>query len=31
MARALARDARLIVMDEPSAVLDPDEVRTCSG
>jgi ribose transport system ATP-binding protein len=27
MARALARDARLIVMDEPSAVLDPDEVR----
>ena len=27
MARALARDARLIVMDEPSAVLDQDEVR----
>jgi ribose transport system ATP-binding protein len=27
MARALARDAQLIVMDEPSAVLDPDEVR----
>ena len=27
MARALARDARLIVMDEPSAVLDPEEVR----
>ncbi|MFC4944078.1 sugar ABC transporter ATP-binding protein [Pseudonocardia sp. GCM10023141] len=27
MARALARDARLIVMDEPSAVLDPDEVQ----
>jgi ribose transport system ATP-binding protein len=27
MARALARQARLIVMDEPSAVLDPDEVR----
>ena len=26
MARALARDARLIVMDEPSAVLDPEEV-----
>src|SRR3954469_21376448 len=26
MARALARQARLIVMDEPSAVLDPDEV-----
>ena len=24
MARALARDARLIVMDEPSAVLDPE-------
>ncbi len=28
MARALARDARLIVMDEPSAVLDPQEVAT---
>ncbi|MBW0119323.1 ATP-binding cassette domain-containing protein, partial [Pseudonocardia abyssalis] len=27
MARALARDARLIVMDEPSAVLDPHEVE----
>src|SRR3954454_363695 len=27
MARALARQARLIIMDEPSAVLDPDEVR----
>jgi ribose transport system ATP-binding protein len=27
MARALARQARLIVMDEPSAVLDPEEVR----
>jgi ribose transport system ATP-binding protein len=26
MARALSRDARLIVMDEPSAVLDNDEV-----
>ncbi|MFE1442787.1 sugar ABC transporter ATP-binding protein [Streptomyces sp. NPDC058739] len=26
MARALSRDARLIVMDEPSAALDPDEV-----
>ncbi|MEE1926951.1 sugar ABC transporter ATP-binding protein [Streptomyces sp. TRM 70351] len=26
MARALSRDVRLIVMDEPSAVLDPDEV-----
>lgn len=26
MARALSRDARLIVMDEPSAVLDSDEV-----
>ena len=26
MARALSHDARLIVMDEPSAVLDPDEV-----
>ena len=26
MARALSRDARLIVMDEPSAVLDADEV-----
>jgi ribose transport system ATP-binding protein len=27
VARALARDAHLIVMDEPSAVLDPDEVQ----
>jgi ribose transport system ATP-binding protein len=27
MARALARNARLIVMDEPSAVLDPEEVQ----
>ncbi|GAA1263262.1 sugar ABC transporter ATP-binding protein [Pseudonocardia aurantiaca] len=27
MARALAKDARLIVMDEPSAVLDPEEVH----
>jgi ribose transport system ATP-binding protein len=27
MARALARKARLIVMDEPSAVLDPEEVN----
>ncbi len=27
MARALARDARMIVMDEPSAVLDPEEVQ----
>ncbi|KQY60605.1 sugar ABC transporter ATP-binding protein [Aeromicrobium sp. Root495] len=26
MARALSREARVIVMDEPSAVLDPDEV-----
>ncbi|GLF98323.1 sugar ABC transporter ATP-binding protein [Streptomyces yaizuensis] len=26
MARALSHDARLIVMDEPSAALDPDEV-----
>jgi ribose transport system ATP-binding protein len=26
MARALSRDAQLIVMDEPSAVLDPEEV-----
>ncbi|SOD62394.1 monosaccharide ABC transporter ATP-binding protein, CUT2 family [Streptomyces zhaozhouensis] len=26
MARALSHDTRLIVMDEPSAVLDPDEV-----
>ncbi|NOL45165.1 sugar ABC transporter ATP-binding protein [Kribbella sandramycini] len=35
MARALSRDARLIVMDEPSAVLDPEEVanlfRVISG
>jgi len=28
MARALARDARLIVMDEPSAALDQQEVKT---
>src|SRR5699024_3272022 len=27
MARALSRDARVIVMDEPSAVLDPEEVN----
>jgi ribose transport system ATP-binding protein len=27
MARALSHDTRLIVMDEPSAVLDPEEVR----
>lgn len=27
MARALSYDARLIVMDEPSAVLDPEEVE----
>ena len=27
MARALSRDVRLIVMDEPSAVLDSEEVR----
>ncbi|MFI1954549.1 sugar ABC transporter ATP-binding protein [Streptomyces xinghaiensis] len=27
MARALSHDVRLIVMDEPSAVLDPDEVE----
>ena len=27
MARALSHDARLIVMDEPSAVLDADEVE----
>jgi ribose transport system ATP-binding protein len=26
MARALSREAKVIVMDEPSAVLDPDEV-----
>ncbi|ONK09994.1 sugar ABC transporter ATP-binding protein [Streptomyces sp. MP131-18] len=26
MARALSHEARLIIMDEPSAVLDPDEV-----
>ncbi|WP_122261344.1 sugar ABC transporter ATP-binding protein [Ornithinimicrobium cerasi] len=26
MARAMSRDARVIVMDEPSAVLDPEEV-----
>ena len=31
MARALSRDARLIVMDEPSAVLDPEEVRGLFG
>ena len=28
MARALSHDARLIVMDEPSAVLDQQEVET---
>lgn len=28
MARALSHDVRLIVMDEPSAALDPDEVDT---
>src|SRR5690625_4972663 len=27
MARALSRDARVIIMDEPSAVLDPEEVE----
>ena len=27
MARALSHDAQLIIMDEPSAVLDPDEVE----
>ncbi|HLU63737.1 MAG TPA: sugar ABC transporter ATP-binding protein [Protaetiibacter sp.] len=27
MARALSRDAKLIIMDEPSAVLDSEEVR----
>lgn len=27
MARALSHDVRLLVMDEPSAVLDPDEVE----
>lgn len=27
LARALSRDARLIIMDEPSAVLDAEEVR----
>jgi ribose transport system ATP-binding protein len=27
MARALSRDAKVIVMDEPSAVLDPEEVE----
>ncbi len=31
VARALSRDARLIVMDEPSAVLDPEEVRGLFG
>ena len=30
MARALSHDARLIVMDEPSAVLDQERSRTCS-
>ncbi|MFI9814147.1 sugar ABC transporter ATP-binding protein [Saccharothrix variisporea] len=28
MARALSRDARLLILDEPSAVLDQDEVAT---
>src|SRR5690625_1057007 len=28
MARALSRDARVIIMDEPSAVLDPEEVES---
>ena len=31
MARALSHDTQLIVMDEPSAVLDQQEVQTCSG
>lgn len=31
MARALSRDARLIVMDEPSAVLDAGEVQRLFG
>ena len=31
MARALSHDIRLIIMDEPSAVLDSDEVKTSSG
>ena len=31
MARALSRDARLLVMDEPSAALGKKRSRTCSG
>ena len=31
MARALSRDARLIIMDEPSAVLDGEEVEKLFG
>ena len=31
MARALSHDARLIVMDEPSAVLDSEEVAATSS
>ena len=27
MARALSRDIKLIIMDEPSAVLDSEEVK----
>ncbi|MFD4638204.1 sugar ABC transporter ATP-binding protein [Lentzea sp. NPDC058436] len=31
MARALSLDGQLLIMDEPSAVLDPDEVRVLFG
>ena len=31
LARALSRDARLIIMDEPSAVLDAEEVKKLFG
>ena len=31
MARAMSHNSRLLIMDEPSAILDQSEVATCSG